>query len=318
MNFVDLVFVIIFGWYIWRGYAAGLWLQLPRFIAFFIAIITAFFTYQILGKYIALKVNAPPQFIYVGSFVAVFFGLELIIYALLAILVNRIPEHWRHSLISKILGIIPAFLNGCILVMMLVLVVMVLPLDPSIKTKVSTSSIGDAMTKILLYGNDQYERVSGKTFAETFSYLTVHPESHETVSIPYKPKTLSIDATAEERMLELVNEERRKVGAKPLVMDALLTEVAREHSRDMWNRQYFSHYNPDGEDPFDRMKRHKVQYLTAGENLALAPTVSVAHQGLMNSPGHKRNILDPNFGRIGIGVISGGFYGKMFTQAFTD
>jgi uncharacterized protein YkwD len=55
-----------------------------------------------------------------------------------------------------------------------------------------------------------------------------------------------------------------------------------------------------------------------GENLALAPSVDLAHIGLMNSPSHRENILDPNFKRIGIGIIDADPYGKMITQVFTD
>jgi uncharacterized protein YkwD len=66
------------------------------------------------------------------------------------------------------------------------------------------------------------------------------------------------------------------------------------------------------------MTESGVQYMLAGENLAYAPTVEIAHKGLMNSPGHRENILRPEFGRIGIGVIDGGIYGKMFTQNFGD
>jgi len=90
------------------------------------------------------------------------------------------------------------------------------------------------------------------------------------------------------------------LGAKPLRVDSTIVPVARAHSRDMWERSYFSHTNPDGETSADRMARGGVKFLVAGENLALAPTVETAHEGLMNSPGHRRNILDPQFSRIGI------------------
>ena len=58
------------------------------------------------------------------------------------------------------------------------------------------------------------------------------------------------------------------------------------------------------------------QELMAGENLAGAPTVERAHSGLMNSPGHRANILNPNFTHVGIGIVDGGPYGKMYTQTF--
>ena len=101
-------------------------------------------------------------------------------------------------------------------------------------------------------------------------------------------------------------------------MDKDLLRLARAHSRDMFIRGYFAHVNPDGEDPFDRMNEAGIIYQVAGENLALAPNVDLAHDGLMNSPGHRANILTAEFGLVGIGCIDGGSYGKMFSQEFTD
>jgi uncharacterized protein YkwD len=66
------------------------------------------------------------------------------------------------------------------------------------------------------------------------------------------------------------------------------------------------------------MDKAGVKYTVAGENLALAPDVNIAHNGLMNSPGHKANILTPEFRKVDMGVINGGKYGEMFSQEFTD
>jgi uncharacterized protein YkwD len=66
------------------------------------------------------------------------------------------------------------------------------------------------------------------------------------------------------------------------------------------------------------MKRANVVFLSAGENLALAPTLPIAHTGLMNSPGHRANILRPQFGRLGIGVMDGGPRGLMISQEFRN
>ena len=94
--------------------------------------------------------------------------------------------------------------------------------------------------------------------------------------------------------------------------------MARRHSADMFARGYFAHDTPEGLDPFARMREAHVRYLTAGENLALAPTLLVAHSGLMNSPGHRANILHPQFGRLGIGIMDGGIRGLMVSQEFRD
>jgi uncharacterized protein YkwD len=66
------------------------------------------------------------------------------------------------------------------------------------------------------------------------------------------------------------------------------------------------------------MRAKKVKFLTAGENLSLARTLIMAHEGLMNSPGHRANILQPAFGRVGIGILDGGIYGIMVTQNFRN
>jgi len=119
-------------------------------------------------------------------------------------------------------------------------------------------------------------------------------------------------------MLELINRERAANNLEPLEADPEMTEVARLHSADMFARSYFSHNTPEGKTPFERMRDQDVRYRTAGENLALAPTLQIAHTGLMNSPGHRANILQPRFGRVGIGILDGGRRGLMVTQNFRN
>src|SRR5690606_23930162 len=111
---------------------------------------------------------------------------------------------------------------------------------------------------------------------------------------------------------------RAAAGLGSLTLDQSLVDVARDHSSDMWARGFFSHVNPDGLDPFDRMKAAGIKFGWAGENLAIAPTTAVAHQNLMDSPGHRENLLSPNFRRIGIGVAHHSEMGLIFTQVFTD
>ena len=143
------------------------------------------------------------------------------------------------------------------------------------------------------------------------------PDSGTTTPPPTNTNPSNFSLTADEQqMLDLVNKERTSRGLAALKVNATLTQVARAHSRDMINRSYFSHNNPDGKTPFDRMKAAGVTYRTAGENIAGAPSTQTAHTNLMNSSGHRANILNSNFTEVGIGIIDGGRYGKMFTQNF--
>ena len=123
--------------------------------------------------------------------------------------------------------------------------------------------------------------------------------------------------TAEEQqMINLVNQERTSRGLKPLTVDMTLVKTARMKSNDMIAKNYFAHQSPTYGSPFDLMKSQGVTYRTAGENLAGAGSVQSAHNNLMNSPGHRANILNPNFTHIGIGIVKGGPYKMMFTQHF--
>lgn len=138
----------------------------------------------------------------------------------------------------------------------------------------------------------------------------------------------------EEKIFEYTNKERTERGLSQLQYDTQLAEIAREHSQDMADNDFFSHINQRGEDPTDRASRHgypirKVLgggYYSDGiaENIGMMPIGNVVGIGFvanngdsiaaaqvaswMDSPGHRSNILNPEFDRIGIGVAYNGEY----------
>ena len=93
-------------------------------------------------------------------------------------------------------------------------------------------------------------------------------------------------------MFDLTNATRVEHGLHPLSWDDHVKLTARDHSTDMAINQYFDHTNLKGESPFDRMEEDQISFRTAGENLAAGQISSIfAHEGLMNSIGHRENIL---------------------------
>jgi uncharacterized protein YkwD len=195
---------------------------------------------------------------------------------------------------------------------------MALPLPPHIHTGTQESTIANRLAGYAQRAETVIRPIFGDAVAETLNLMTIRPDSDASVDLPYTVDAAQPAADLEAQMLELVNEERAKAGLDPLVPDPELTEVARRHAADMFARGYFAHRSPDGLDPFDRINAAGISFQTAGENLALAPTVSIAHRGLMNSPGHRANILNTDFGRAGIGIVQGGMRGLMVTQLFRD
>ena len=111
--------------------------------------------------------------------------------------------------------------------------------------------------------------------------------------------------------------ERVKAGLSALTADATLMKTASVKSKDMADHNYFSHVSPTTGSPFDLMKQYGIQYRTAGENIAMGQTTPAqVMNGWMNSAGHRANILNPSFTKIGVGVAqnaSGRYY---WTQHF--
>ncbi|MGM8363881.1 CAP domain-containing protein [Virgibacillus sp. W0181] len=118
----------------------------------------------------------------------------------------------------------------------------------------------------------------------------------------------------EREVVELTNNERTQQGLAPLKIDAELSRVAREKSRDMSVNGYFAHNSPTYGSPFDMMKSYGISYRTAGENIAKGQrTPQEVVNGWMNSSGHRANILNGDFTHIGVGYVK---QGNHWTQQF--
>jgi len=119
---------------------------------------------------------------------------------------------------------------------------------------------------------------------------------------------------AAQQVIDLTNEQRKQNGLPALQADTKLSGVAQKKSEDMRQNGYFSHTSPTYGSPFDMMRDHGVTYKTAGENIAQGqPTPQEVVQAWMDSPGHRKNILSPDFTHIGVGYDSSGHH---WTQMF--
>jgi len=254
-----------------------------------------------------------------GYFMVGFFA-ELILAEIAAVLASLLPPQVLHSRTNQRLGALVSVFNGLVVVAFVLLVILALPLRGTVKRDIAASVIGRRLVTYAERYGGQVKSALDAAAREAVRFLTISPRSTERINLEVRPSEgeLTVDEASERWMLELVNQERAKVGSPALVVDVKIREVARSHSRDMFVRGYFSHINPEGQSGADRLEAAGIAFSVAAENLAYAPDVPVAHQGLMESEGHRRNILDPKFRRVGIGIIDSGIYGKMFTKEFAD
>ncbi len=317
MNWVDLVLVLIVLLAIWGGWQRGFILGTLDLVNWIGSVILGFLFYPYLANFLKLVFPSLGAWLLPLSF----FLTIILARILIGLVTSRIA--WatngvHGNGINRFLGIVPGFIVGIIYATIISALLLALPLWDDITNSTRNSRIANKLSTEVEWVNEKLSPVFDKAIRQTINNLTIHPASNETVKLPFRDSHPAVRPDLETQMLQLVNEERTKRGLSPLKPDPELTEVARAHSRDMFARGYFAHFTPEGKSPFDRMNEAHVQYATAGENLALAHSLSIAHNGLMNSPGHRANILSPSFGHVGIGILDGGFYGLMVSQEFRN
>jgi uncharacterized protein YkwD len=308
---VVIILAMLVGWY--RGFILGS-LDLLAWIG---SLVLAYIFYPYTAKGISsfFELGAwllPTAFIITAVVARILLGI------IKRYIVRVIPGKANDTWFNRFLGIVPGAINGYIYAVIISALLLALPLDDRITKETRESKLAVSLAMQSEWVNKKLAPVFDEAIRQTINSLTISPHSNEEVPLGFTYDKPVARPTLEAQMLELVNKERIKAGVKPLKADPELTPVARAHSADMFARGYFAHVNPDGKDPFDRMKAAHVRFSAAGENLALAQTLSIAHTNLMNSPGHRANILNPAFGRLGIGVLDGGFYGLMISQEFRD
>jgi uncharacterized protein YkwD len=170
-------------------------------------------------------------------------------------------------------------------------------------------------------------------FQLTNSYVTIFYDKHENNTVTaiqvideeleqnkntlYTKSSQELKEGFEYQLFDLTNASRENHDLPILTWDDHVRETAREHSLDMAENQYFDHTNLQGQSPFDRMKEDNIRFITAGENLAYGQFSSIfAHEGLMNSLGHRKNILQESYEYLGVGVAFNNESQPYYTENF--
>jgi uncharacterized protein YkwD len=316
LNWVDFIILIVLLYYAYEGYSNGFLGSVLGLISFVGSFVIGLKYYGVVGEILVKTFSIPQTFSNAIGFFILTFLTEIIIGLVLRKILSK--KLINLNIINRLLGIVPGVFSGLVILTFVLSLIVTLPLAVSIKTSVLKSFIGKELVGRTQGFEKELNIIFGGAVNETLNFLTVEPKSNESVALNFKVNNFRIDREVEQEMFVLVNKERMQQGVGKVVFDEKLAQAGRDHCEDMLKRSYFSHYTPEGLSPFDRMMNAGISFNFAGENLALAPDVNIAMLGLMNSPGHKENILSPSFGKLGVGVIDGGIYGQMYCQEFTD
>jgi hypothetical protein len=216
---------------------------------------------------------------------------------------------------DRVLGVIPSVLRTLVIAAVALAAALVLPVGNDVRAAIDGSRIGGVLVEQVAAAQPMLGALAGPDDGAPLFVTKLGADQSQILDLPDGLTPLA-DPEAEHELLKLVNDERTSRGLAALELDPRLVPIARQHSEEMFTLKYFGHQSPVTGSPFDRLAAAKITYSRAGENLAYAHSVAVAHRGLMDSEGHRENILRPEFTRIGIGVVSAGSYGRMFTQLF--
>lgn len=303
------------------GTKRGLILISLELSSFVIATGLTLVTYRWVGGAISSLTHISTALGNVAAFVVIWSVTEVLFAILIRFgVLHRFTHHAQFSLPNRLAAATINTLKTAAVLTFAIIVYAGLPLDATIKrpitqalvSRVLLASTGDLQSKIAAgIGRDIRDSLNVYT-------ITSDPESEQRIELGFTTTAVKESPKAEIDMLALINTERKNRGLEELTINLKARAVARAYSIDMFARGYFSHINPEGKNPFDRMRAGGVKFGSAGENLALAPNLALAHDGLMKSPGHRDNILSKDYRAVGIGIVDGGKYGLMVTQEFTD
>lgn len=316
LNWIDLIIIGLLVLFALEALGRPLLLELIDLASLFLAGLISFRYYNIPARLIETQFLLPHGLSLVLGFMFLWFISEISFYLVVKKLLPKLPKIVIPG--SRVFSVIPAVLRGLIFIAVALVMIATFPIQPIVKQSVLNSKAGSQILKYAYNLEQPIKGVFGGFANDSLTFLTIKPQTYEKVNLGFQTSQVSSDADSEKAMVDLVNKERTNKGLKALVFDEKLRDVGRLHSEDMFKRGYFSHYSPEGKSVADRVLKREIIFFVVGENLAYAPNVELAHKGLMNSEGHRANILSSDYNKIGIGVMDGGVYGKMFTQVFSD
>lgn len=327
-NWVDIAILLVVAWNIADGVRRGFILSLIDLLRFALSLIIPLTFYVQLADWVVDQWAVPGLLAQPLAFVGLWAGTGIVVGVVGRFVGAPFAALLRGSALDLLLSLVPSAVKGLAVAgVILTILFAIPPLSPVMPGSRAFAGLREAMQEsqlaaMLVERTAAFDRIArellGEPLSETLTLLTVRPEAGERIDLNFRIEAPETDPSAEEQMLRLLNDERTRLSLTQLVRDSTLDAAARAHSVDMLQRGYFAHETLEGRTPLDRMRAAGSQFSFAGENLALAPTVALAHQGLMESPGHRANILGPEFRRVGIGAARADGRGRMFTQSFAN
>jgi len=318
VNYVDLLFIIVTLIFAIWGYFRGGIKEFYSLFSFFISIYIALVLYKNFLSLVGWITFMPESYVKALAFFGIWLIVEVLFFTVFYFGADKLPQSWEKSRTNAAFGILGGGLKALLILSLIFLSLLMLPLPKYVQKSISKSYFSkfghDNSPQLVSFVDTNFSGLG----SNVIKAVAVSPDQKKIVKLGFTEKNPIINIAEEKVMLTKINKARTEIGVDKLVLDDKLSEVALSHGIEMFAGGFLSHLSADGSSPFDRLNKQQISYFFAGENLAIAPDLDSAFNALMESPGHKANILSGDYGKVGIAVLGAGSKGNIYVQEFTD
>jgi uncharacterized membrane protein required for colicin V production len=320
---IDFVALVLLGYLLVRGWTRGFVREAFDLIGLVIGVILAFRLAPLLGALLTAVFGFSEPVARLAGGTIVFLGVGIGAAVATKLIEGRFQMPGLNG-VNRAGGASLAAAWGVFVATLVMTVGVILPMPPTVAGYFDESVVARTLTDPDGLPQGVFTDVAGDRMVEALlnlrelvgdSKVVIGPGDSLEIP-PADPGELERDGEAAEEIFAKVNAARVEAGFEPLRWGGDLADVAARHAREMYVQGYFAHESPRTGNVGDRLRDAAISYRVAGENLALAATPDEVHDGLMESPGHRANILGSDFQTVGIAVIRGPL-GLMTVQVFT-
>lgn len=320
-EYVDILLYLIIFYFLYFGWKNGSIMVIFYISALLLAIFSSFRYSDQVGLYISNWLNSGRQLSELFAGVIIFIGVITVASLIQSIILSI---NGKNDLGSKLLGSLLSLLLSNLILTFFFTIISLINTTPLVEDYLERSELVSFYTDAdgtpqqaleVIIGNDLLKVVSRIKDLTGLSSVVV--DDFGCLEIPKVSRSkLIAKNTDSNEMFEILNIERINENVDPIEFSQRLSDIATSYAFLMYEEGFWCHKNPlNGQQVGDRLSEVGLPYKTVAENLALSSTLVSGHESLMNSETHRNTILDGEFKRVGVGIVSGPL-GLIIVQIF--
>ena len=323
IEYIELFVYIFIVFFVINGWKKGFLLQFFYLMVLLISIALSFRYSDQVGSYISSWFNSNIQLSEIFGGVLIFITVLTVSSFFQNFLANNKKQR---DVGNKILGGFVSLLVSNLILTLIFTITSIFSVPQFFEDTIENSNLVSFYTDTSGTPQQALELITGTDLIKVVSRIkdltgksSVVVGEQGCIEIPkYSLSNLSNNNEQKDELYALLLTERSKQNLAPLELSEKLSDIALNYAYAMYQDGFWCHKNPkNGELVGDRLSKQGFPYIDIGENLALSSSVRSGHISLMNSESHKNTILDNEFKRVGIGIVSGPL-GLIIVQIFSS